>query len=235
MKYRDNAVKFLCPGSDYYICGGSFTIKEHRVTTGQDPDKKVYDGLKTYINEGEMTFKVGRKGSKETAKWFNDIVPIENTTFAHQAGELNFAFIGTLELVFTDGIFGDRKKEYKFEDIAICQGHAGASNNWWFAGRKCYNAGYNMVICYSTEGHIFLFRRGHNGFIHASDALESFVDLFFLKYDLDFHTFIPKRPNFIPQRPEKNWLIPTLGKAGTELAGYGMRVNEIFVRPLVLF
>ncbi|MDR2342571.1 MAG: hypothetical protein LBD84_06000 [Campylobacteraceae bacterium] len=55
--------------------------------------------------------------------------------------------------------------KYRFEGIALAQGHA-ANNNWWFGGYVCTNSDNNRVYCYGFdqygEKYKFVFLRGGN-------------------------------------------------------------------------
>lgn len=168
MTYHNNDVTFSVSGSGYTLKSGGYTVDSFSVTRGQDPDHKIRNGLAVPMNsDGRMTFRVGRKGSKETAAWFNNKVPAAQTTFNHAAGKLNFAFLGTLTLELTGGILGGGKDTYTFSNIGIAQGHSGASNNWWFGGQNCANISGNRVSCrgVNTKGSpvSFVFLRGGNG------------------------------------------------------------------------
>ncbi|WP_323118291.1 PI-PLC domain-containing protein [Burkholderia alba] len=167
MTYRDNEV-VLKIASQYRIVEGAYTVSGFSVTSGQDPDGKIYSGLrKTFGSDGKFSFSVGRKKSTSVANWFNGQVAAYQTTFNHSAGELNFAFIGTLVLTITGGILGSRVATYRFQNVALAQGNAGASNNWWFGGKDCTNIGSNKVV---ARGHDadnmpmeLTFLRGGNG------------------------------------------------------------------------
>lgn len=151
MKYHDNEVH-LTLTEGYSIISGSYTVNEFSVTSGQDPDGHIKSGLKlSFGSNGSMTFKVGRHGSDSVADWFNDRVPASQTTFNHSAGKLNFAFLGTLVLNLTGGIMGEGSKAFTFLNVALAQGHAGASNNWWFGGQNCSHIGDNRVNCKGTD------------------------------------------------------------------------------------
>ena len=162
MKYRDNDVYFTCNVAGMSIVGGSYTIGSFFVTSGQDPQKKITEGKVFQMNNSQrLRFSVGRKGTNAVANWFNERVPAPYTTFGHGAGKLNFAFIGSLILRFSDG------SVYTFNNISLAQGHSGASNNWWFGGETCINIGSNKVdtIGKDTSGKNgkFVFRRGGSG------------------------------------------------------------------------
>ena len=64
MTYRDNEVSIsLNTSSELSLVSGSYTVKSHSVTDGQDPDGNIYDGLvKNLGSDGKMSFRVGRKG-----------------------------------------------------------------------------------------------------------------------------------------------------------------------------
>ncbi len=151
MKYHDNEVHLTLTGG-YSIVSGSYTVNEFSVTSGQDPDGHIYAGIKlSFGSDGSMTFSVGRHGSDSVADWFNNKVPASQTTFNHTAGKLNFAFLGKLVLTLTGGILGKGNKTFTFLNVALAQGHAGASNNWWFGGQNCSNIGDNRVNCKGTD------------------------------------------------------------------------------------
>lgn len=153
MKYHDNEVVIdLYNFYDLTLVGGSYTVNEFSVTSGQDPDGNIHTGLvKNFGGDGKMSFRVGRKGSETTANWFNNRIQSSQTTFNHTAGKLNFAFIGTLVLTFTSGSYGSNRVTFTFNDVAIAQGHAGASNNWWFGGKNCAYHASNTVLCAGTN------------------------------------------------------------------------------------
>ncbi|ROI02558.1 hypothetical protein EGI16_13065 [Chryseobacterium sp. G0240] len=140
MEYRDNEV-FLASASNNLV-KGTFTVNEYSVTSGQDPNGHIHAGyVASCGSDGKFTFSIGRKGSKEVAKWFSDRVPGNRTTFDHNPDDLNFAMIGTLVLEFTGN------KVCTFYNIALAQGHSGSSNNWWFGGKQAMNNGGNQVVC----------------------------------------------------------------------------------------
>lgn len=156
MDYRDNDVFFKSIPNPlietYTLTGGKYTIRQLKVTDGQDPDNKVSIGqVKTFGADGKITFELGRKGSKEVANWLNEKIPADHTTFNHAADKLNFAFFGTLSLYYTY-MTVDKQGEkitFTFENVALAQGHAGANNNWWFGGKYCkyLEKTGNTVLC----------------------------------------------------------------------------------------
>lgn len=166
MEYRDNEVHFSLT-ERYTIVSGSYTVNEFSVSNGQDPDGHITDGLELpFGSDGSLTFKVGRHGSDSVADWFNDRVPDSQTTFNHSAVKLNFAFLGTLVFTLTGGLLGGGSKNFTFSNIALAQGHSGASNNWWFGGQNCTNTGDNRVNGQGTDSDgntiYFTFYRGGN-------------------------------------------------------------------------
>ena len=167
MTYRDNSVTFSLAGSGYSLVNGSYTVDTFSVTSGQDPQGRIHQGLQASMNGGGgMTFSVGRKGSEGVANWFNAQVPASQTTFGHGAGKLNFAFLGTLRMKLTGGILGGGAETFTFGKVALAQGHSGASNNWWFGGRNCVNIDSNRVSCEGVDSKgsavSFVFWRGGN-------------------------------------------------------------------------
>jgi len=167
MTYHDNDVTFSLEGG-YSLISGSYTVESYSVSDGQDPDGNIHDGLEvTCGSDGTFTFRVGRHGTSEVADWFNNRVPASQTTFNHDAGKLNFAFLGTLQLTITGGQLGDTQGTFTFTQIALAQGHSGASNNWWFGGQNSQNTGENRVTSPGTNASgdpvSFVFLRGGNG------------------------------------------------------------------------
>ncbi len=169
MSYHDNVVKMPLSAKGYKNISASYTITEFSVSKDQDPDGKIYDGLKkTYTgNDGSMTFKVGRHGTSAVAKWFTARVSANETTFNHDPGKLNFAFLGTLKLTLTGGELGKNQDTYTLKGAAIAQGHVGASNNWWFGGTNCKYTSSHKCECEakSSTGYPvkLTFERGGNG------------------------------------------------------------------------
>ncbi|MBD0254879.1 MAG: hypothetical protein ICV83_04095 [Cytophagales bacterium] len=164
MTYRDNEVRFSL-GGGYTVVGGSYTVNSCSITEGQDPKGHITKGMNVpFGSNGTMSFSIGRQGSESVANWFNTQVKASQTTFNHPAGELNFAFLGTLALT----LLGPDKNQdtYTFLNVALAQGHAGTSNNWWFGGKNCSNQGDNRVTCSGTNtkgGAVyFSFLRGGN-------------------------------------------------------------------------
>lgn len=159
MEYRDNEVTFNVTSNQ--LVKGSFTVEDFSITEGQDPKNHIQKGyVASCGNDGKFSFSIGRKGSGSVADWFKGQVSAENTTFNDIPKDLNFAMMGTLELEFSDN------KVCKFPNIVLAQGHSGASNNWWFAGKQAVNIGGKKVICGAISGNIVdlvEFERGGNG------------------------------------------------------------------------
>jgi hypothetical protein len=166
MTYHDNEVSLLL-SEGYSMINGSYTINSFSVTQGQDPDGYIHAGLTaSFGSNGQMSFHAGRQGSAATANWFNTAVAASQTTFNHTAGELNFAFSGTLKMTITGGILGNGQDTFTFSNVALAQGHTGASNNWWFGGLNCSYIQNDEVACtgINSKGDevSFVFLRGGN-------------------------------------------------------------------------
>lgn len=170
MIYRDNHVQFASNDRNSYLAGckvvnGRFKINEFSVTGGQDPEGRIYAGLEVVCGaDGTFTFSVGRSGSPDVANWFNDKIGASQTTFNHTAGALNFALIGDLALTLTGGPLGGDTRTYQFADVALAQGHSGASNNWWFGGKRFTHGGNSDVV-----------GQGKEVSVNASEMTMSFV------------------------------------------------------------
>ncbi|MET0393157.1 MAG: hypothetical protein ABW019_08435 [Chitinophagaceae bacterium] len=167
MTYRDNDVYFRVDGG-YTLINASYTIESFSITPGQDPYRHISQGLVTssYCS-GKLLFRIGRKGSTEVAAWFNDRVPAAKTNFNHPAGYLNFAFLGTLRLTLTGGVFGGGSNTFTFSNIALAQGDSTFSSNWWFGGPDCQDIQNNQLTAPGVNAGgarvSFTFRLGTNG------------------------------------------------------------------------
>ena len=148
MTYRDNVVQILNSYTTYSLWQdrdgkyGSYTIKDFKISSGQDPKNHIKCNQRYDINsKGEMTFSIGRHKTKEVADWWTNIIGItaDKCTFNKTPDELNFAMIGDLELNVKGGVFGNEGCVLRFTDIALAQGNYAASNNWWFGGKNCKN------------------------------------------------------------------------------------------------
>lgn len=127
----------------------TYVVQSFKVPSGQDPDNHIYDGYTT-SGTNTLSFSVGRHGTSEVANWFNSNIAADQTTFGHTAGELNFAFIGALTMKVSYADFGV-EEHYVMQDVALAQGHSGATDNWWFGGKACRNTGGNSVKCAGFE------------------------------------------------------------------------------------
>lgn len=184
MAYSENVVKFkldrfklVADEEGHY---GSFEIIKHCITKGEDPDSHVKDKTTYYINnKGEMSFSFGRKGSEEVAKWWISEFSANNTTFDHDPDELNFAALGDLMLnvqLYDESTKKEVFKSIVFENVGIAQGHAGASNNWWFGGKNMHYIGNNEVIGESTnEGIALVAHRGGNSVNEINLRLQTYI------------------------------------------------------------
>lgn len=180
MEYHDNVVKLeLKKGKLYEDNNGSFgyfEVKDFCITEGQDPEGKIKLGNKYSINkDGEIVFSVGRKGSKTVAEWWKDRIAADHTTFNHDPEELNFAFIGDLVLNASTSD-GDICKTITFKNIGLAQGHAGASNNWWFGGETMHYIGNNWVAGEDENSIIGLYaHRGGNSVNEVKVSLQALI------------------------------------------------------------
>lgn len=149
--YHDNDV-YIVLGGDYNIVSGHFKIDGYSITSGQDPDNHISEGLKVPIDtDGKLCFSIGRKASKEVADWFTNILSPDQTTFNHAPGELNFALIGKLKLTITGGILDKGQVTVFFLDVMLAQGSTPANNNWWFGGQNCVYIGGHTVKCFGKN------------------------------------------------------------------------------------
>ncbi|KAF9256624.1 hypothetical protein L218DRAFT_1007176 [Marasmius fiardii PR-910] len=164
-KYHDNEVDFqLAVGSTpIIISSGSFTVTSFMISSGQDPDHRnrigdVHTFTANTVQDQKFVFTCGRHGTSEVANFWNTNIPPYRNTFGHTAGDLNFAFLGTL--VLTVGPY-----TVTFTDIGLAQGHDNTSNNWWFGGKNCVRGNGNIVTCTGTDqngmGATFTFARGN--------------------------------------------------------------------------
>lgn len=142
MAYRSNAVT-ISAADGLGIVSGTFVIKDLSITNGQDPDGRNYVGQVHTLENGEFTFSVGRSASESVASWFNSKISGYNdpsvngdrTTFDQTADDLNFAFVGDLNLV-VDTADDPQGLSVTFPDVVIAQGSTLFRNNWWFGQRS---------------------------------------------------------------------------------------------------
>uniref|UniRef100_A0A7S3Z7B8 Phosphatidylinositol-specific phospholipase C X domain-containing protein n=1 Tax=Lotharella globosa TaxID=91324 RepID=A0A7S3Z7B8_9EUKA len=180
MKYRDNDVELQPSG--FTVESAEYEITEFKVTNGQDPDNEIRAGRKYTLSDGKFRFRVGRKGSEDVANWFNERIGGQHSTFGHDAGKLNFAFIGTLTVTLAEDK-GVRRQMFVFKDIAFAQGHTGTANNWWFGQKGAERGESNAILGVpdATESltpatSIFKFRRGGNGVNRVDFSFEMVDD-----------------------------------------------------------
>lgn len=152
MEYHNNTVNLRA--QNFSIKSGTFTITGLSITEGQDPQGRNQVGKTLEVDaSGNLTFEVGRKHSEGVAQWFNDRVPPTRNTFAHEAGDLNFAFIGNLSLVVEMNDSPGTASTLTFEGVAFAQGSvAGGRNNWWFGGTASEFVGDSKVFLWSDAG-----------------------------------------------------------------------------------
>lgn len=88
-------------------------------------------------------------GAHELCRW-NSVVSAGQCTFGHTPGDLNFAFVGTWTILLSGpGLNG--QEWLSIPNVAIAQGHAGTSNNWWFGGQTCVRKDGDVVRCAATR------------------------------------------------------------------------------------
>lgn len=141
MQYRTNDVK-LTAAAGMTITEGSFTVRDFRITDGQDPEGRNAVGQVHSLENGVFSFASGRSASKEVADWLNGqlsgyndpSVTGDRTTFDQTAGKLNFAFVGDLALTVQTEQYPDGL-QVTFPEVAFAQGSTLLSNNWWFGQR----------------------------------------------------------------------------------------------------
>ncbi|KXX78004.1 hypothetical protein MMYC01_201722 [Madurella mycetomatis] len=81
-------------------------------------------------------FPAGRNGSGEEADYWNSVLRAGLATFNHDAGQLNFAFFGALNLAVD--FPGQTVMSATFEGIGLAQGHTeNWGHNWWLRGKSC--------------------------------------------------------------------------------------------------
>lgn len=152
--YHDNDVYVpVSSSAGYNMTGGSFTVTGLSIPDGQDPDGYNYVGMVLdFDSSGKMTFKVGRHSSSDVADWFTDRISADENTFNKDPGDLNFAFMGDLEVTYSGGTLAPYSQTFTFEDVMIAQGNdAWVSNNWWYGGQNCSYTSGNSVDCDGTS------------------------------------------------------------------------------------
>lgn len=138
--YQDNVVKFPFKAPDgCVLIAAVFEVKELCISSGEDPDEKNKVGDRHLFTAAkpEITFRVGRTPTPEVALFWNNRIAANNSTFGHLAGELSFAFIGTLTFNVQWGKLSQHTFALTFADVGLAQGRSDKANNWWFGGKHC--------------------------------------------------------------------------------------------------
>ncbi|KAF9258784.1 hypothetical protein L218DRAFT_948079 [Marasmius fiardii PR-910] len=156
-EYQSNEVDFQVgyirpSGTKPNMSSGSFTVTAFMISSGQDPDNRN---------------KIGDVHAFTADTAYDQ---------KHTAGDLNFAFLGTLVLtVWTP----EGTHTVTFPDMGLAQGHSGSTNNWWFGGKNCVYAKSNTVLCTGTDqdgkSAKFTILRGDN----VSSSLVNIMDMVF--------------------------------------------------------
>ncbi|OTA13956.1 hypothetical protein Xvie_04108 [Xenorhabdus vietnamensis] len=156
MKIRDNNFSLKMIGMTNVV----FNVTDHYITSGQG-----WEGVTVSDDSEGCTFLVraGRKGSSDTADWFNNKIAGGNAiacdTFATLPSKLNFAFIGDLS-------FEHGGNKYSGTDIVIAQGHnARSRNNWWLGGKHMSKIADLPLDIYELQGQKF--NESGGGFVEA--------------------------------------------------------------------
>lgn len=176
MDYHDNQVQFVMPVNDmlpasYTLDSGSFIITDFCISPDEDPGRHITVGrVFTCGSSGTFSFRLGQYGSTEVADWFNE--KCASNTFERAADKLHFALVGNLLLKVNVG--KTHQVDCLFKGVILAQGHAGASNNWWFGthypAKRANHVGQALwcsgTIPRSLSQHdavFMLFKRGGNG------------------------------------------------------------------------
>ena len=66
--YHDNEAN-LPVAQNYPVASGSFTVQDFKISKGQDPQGKIYKGLKVDMSgdKNKLTFTIGRHKTSEVA------------------------------------------------------------------------------------------------------------------------------------------------------------------------
>lgn len=177
MKYHDNQVRlytnYMDEGNErrWDLENGAFKISTLSVIDGQDPDGlNTIDQVKTWtMNDGHITFRVGRKGSDTVAESWKESIKSSENTFNDNPKDLNFAFIGEMRLYMNNNTH-----QYRFilPDVGLARGHARDNSVWWFGAKDAeYQEDWeNLVLIKGHREHLdgrlfdeewfFFFKRG---------------------------------------------------------------------------
>ena len=172
MTYHDNDITFDFEFAGQVKSDGRYTIADFYVRSSQDPDHhifidKVVDLQLTGDDSAKLTFVLGRKGSTDTANWWNNRVSSDECLDTAKPDKLNFAFIGYLTLNI-DG------KYYIFSNFALAQGHSFPSNYWLCGGKNClWNNSAFGLICNSKDenGNTVKFKFTDNSTLTSSSTI----------------------------------------------------------------
>ncbi|WP_440547749.1 hypothetical protein [Trinickia sp.] len=146
MIYHDNYVDIPLSGSK--IVSGTYTVSDFAISSGQDTHNHIYVGFCSVVDpsKGALGFSVGRHKTSQVATWVKK--QVSSGQMARPiVGSYNFAFIGQLKYIFTDGPFEDRQIPCVFDDVVLTQTSQSTSNIWNFGGKHCTSTGGNGVIC----------------------------------------------------------------------------------------
>ncbi|RWA06816.1 hypothetical protein EKO27_g8295 [Xylaria grammica] len=148
MTYHDNKVRLPFTAGTYKLDSASFTVTDLSITPGQDPDiKNRVRDVKLWNGErGSIQWSVGRSKSTKVAQFWKENIKAGESTFGHNPDELNFAFMGRMDLTISGGVF-TVPTTFTIEKAAIGQGSSGATNNWWFGCSRGTNVGGYRVRC----------------------------------------------------------------------------------------
>ncbi|KLO12879.1 FAD/NAD(P)-binding domain-containing protein [Schizopora paradoxa] len=154
--------------------GSQFTVQEWSITNGQtDPKNMPFFGQILSMGttsdpdspfpDGTFTFHCGRSKSGAVADFWNNNFNSSESTFGHGAGELNFAFIGTLQLQLQSI---DQSVRATFQSVGFAQGQSGATNNWWFGQEGGQHRSGDKLQIFGVDGFnkpiSMVFQRGGN-------------------------------------------------------------------------
>ena len=174
VKYHENKIKLQYDGDALEISSASFTILDFKISEGQEnPECPYAPGQVVELADGGFSFSVGRHATEEVATWFSSILVSSQTTFDHNPGSLNFAFLGNLTVTFSNA------DSLSFSSIMLAQGTKG--NNWWFGGKYANHDGNDTVKIVSDNGEVeaSFFRGGDS--IHPSTVKVKISKLSWMK------------------------------------------------------
>ncbi|KAH8689295.1 hypothetical protein BGW36DRAFT_390657 [Talaromyces proteolyticus] len=128
----------LAPSSDYdglEFYSAKFTIIEHNITNGQDPDGHIQKGQvqTVYGQGGEYKFDVGKKSSSDPTNFWKAHFRETETIPNEIPATLYFALSGSLDLEIKDQ---DRKMTARIKEVGLAAGEPGSPDSlasWWFA------------------------------------------------------------------------------------------------------